>query len=168
MITLVNAANLECTLSLGGALASLLSFQLADREDLKLPITCISFAAPMVGNASYQKTFLALEQVGRLRHVRVTNELDVIPLSPPWSGYGQTGVNLHLQSDGSYELSFSQKLKSWGSQLRPSSLAAHSLVTHWERGQTAQEQYLNHRDGASDTVEELYEKFLPTAATSVE
>ena len=121
----------------------------------------------MVGNESYQKAFLGLEQVGRLRHVRVTNELDVIPLSPPFSGYGQTGVNLHLQSDGRYEVSFSQKLKSWWSQLRLSSGAAHSLVTHWERGQTAQEKYLA-RDGASDTVEKLYEKFLPSAATSTE
>ena len=152
--------------SLGGALSNLLSYELADMDDMPHPITCISYAAPLVGNKSFHKANAGLERIGRLRHIRLSNEKDVIPFSPPFSGYTQTGINLHLlDDDGKYSLAYSNKIKkSFFSQMRPSSGKAHSLVEYWERGQQAEMQYLNTlKEGKFDAlyISDLYERLLP-------
>jgi len=97
--------------SLGGALATLLSFFLAcDRDILDgiLPnrkyavrkcISCISFAAPAVGNEGFQLAFALLEEKTRLRHLRITNGRDFVPLLPPLPEYRHTGVQLHLPGE---------------------------------------------------------------------
>jgi hypothetical protein len=101
--------------SLGGALCTLLSFFLAYDYDVYEPlvqlckrkyITCISFASPYVGDEGWSAAFGLLETEGRLRHIRVSNEHDFVPLMPPpfkfFLGpcYKHTGVNLHLWPKG--------------------------------------------------------------------
>lgn len=88
--------------SLGGALAVLLSMSLAATQeipDMPLPIKTITYACPPVGDKSYAAAFEALEKEGKLRHIRVTNDGDVIPLTPfpIQPRYTQTGINLHFR-----------------------------------------------------------------------
>lgn len=56
----------------------------------------------MVGNYGYNTAHQGLEREGRLRHIRISNEGDVVP-SKPYPGYTQNGVNLHLFSDKKME-----------------------------------------------------------------
>ena len=132
-------------------------------------MTCISYASPLVGNASFHKSFQAMERLNRLRHVRVTNEFDVVPLSPPRTGYVQTGVNVHLLDDGGdYEISYAgTELKPFWSQFRLfGSVAAHALVNYWRRGQSAETKYLDKlKEGkfAALYVSDLYNRFLESS-----
>ena len=97
--------------SLGAALATLLSFFLACNKDImdnlrfkkenRQYVSCISFAAPAVGNGGFQKAFRFLEQENNLRHVRVTNQCDLVPLLPTMlslrTACRHTGVQVHLR-----------------------------------------------------------------------
>lgn len=90
--------------SLGGALCQLLSFELAsygevgEKDVFPLPIRAISFASPQIGNKmGYAKCYEALEKAGRVRHLRVTNDGDVVPEGPAGFGYTQTGINVHVK-----------------------------------------------------------------------
>jgi hypothetical protein len=72
------------------------------------PLTCVSFASPYVGDEGWRAAFQVLEARGRLRHIRVSNEHDFVPLAPPpfvfkqWPKYCHTGVNLHLWPRGRF------------------------------------------------------------------
>jgi hypothetical protein len=93
--------------SLGGALSTLLAFLLACDKHiidsrLKLScgrkyVTCISFASPIVGDEGFLRAFRFLEKKERLKHVRITNDRDFVPLSPPLPAYRHTGVHVHLR-----------------------------------------------------------------------
>ena len=157
--------------SLGGALATLLSYHLAESDnkafEMPLPVTCVSYASPLVGNSSFNKSFQAMERLNRLRHVRITNEFDIVPLSPPKTGYQQTGINVHfLDDEGDYEISYAgeTELKPFWSQFRFfGSVAAHALVSHWQRGQSAEITYLDKlKEGkfAALYISDLYSRFL--------
>lgn len=65
--------------SLGGALATVFSFEAASTL---WPVTCITFASPMVGNLSFEQAFKTLESQGRLRCLRVTNHFDIFTQLP--------------------------------------------------------------------------------------
>jgi len=102
--------------SLGAALATLTSFFLACDYDVYSPnesfqgFKCISFASPLVGNISFQRAFDVLQEYKkgkrgtpyaegtvRLRHIRFTNDRDLVPLSPPLLRYRHTaGIHVHL------------------------------------------------------------------------
>ena len=92
--------------SLGGALTQIMAFTLAGsqraREFLPAgkPITAISYASPEVGTKGYLKKFNELEKKGALRHIRVSNQGDAIPIvfntGTPWAGFKQPGVNVHI------------------------------------------------------------------------
>ena len=70
--------------SLGGALATLLAFELGARGDPRIhePITCVSFASPRVGNLSFAIAFQSLERTRKIRCLRVANEKDIFPEIP--------------------------------------------------------------------------------------
>lgn len=98
--------------SLGGALASLFAFSMAalDSTLVKSPVVCISIASPKVGNSEFCEAFEYLESQGKLRHIRVVNGGDVIPMMPeksilssyvnmvfnPTGNFQQTGIKLTL------------------------------------------------------------------------
>lgn len=74
--------------SLGGALATLFSFELVTStkySSIPSPVTCVSVASPKLGNESFRKAFQFLEERGDLRHLRIANEKDPVPLGPPAS-----------------------------------------------------------------------------------
>ncbi|KAK9824703.1 hypothetical protein WJX72_012520 [[Myrmecia] bisecta] len=75
--------------SLGGALASLSAFDIAnsqinkqgdDVNGRRIPVTAFTFEAPRVGNAAYAKAFHHPD--GGLKQLRVENLKDVVPLAP--------------------------------------------------------------------------------------
>ena len=95
--------------SLGGALSQLLAFVLAGSEETNFlptgkPVIAMTYASPEVGNSCYQETFTKLEKQKTLRHLRVTNDGDVVPFGynfiAPFLDYKQTGVNIHLFENG--------------------------------------------------------------------
>ena len=123
--------------SLGGALTSLLAFHLAGsgklQKELKnSPITAISFASPQVGNRGYNEAFQRLESNGYLRHVRVSNQGDLVPVNPSGFGYTQTGVNLHVRDNKKMEVGY-RNLKWSISQFGLRPLNNHSLNVHYRR-----------------------------------
>lgn len=77
--------------SLGGGLANLFSYHLADlkaRNDesakhIPDQITAVTFASPVVGNAPFQEKYNKLEESGFLRHYRIANKGDVLTGLPP-------------------------------------------------------------------------------------
>lgn len=92
--------------SLGGALATVLSFFLAcdkrimddrvARSKGRKYISCITFAAPSVGDAGFQRAFHVLQK--RVKHLRITNNRDFVPLALPFPSYRHTGIQVHLNS----------------------------------------------------------------------
>lgn len=79
--------------SLGGALANLLTFQLAGVPGIPSPITCIAFGALLIGDVRFRRAFQTYEGEKRIRCVNVMNDGDVIPLLPP-QGYLTSYVNI--------------------------------------------------------------------------
>jgi len=71
-------------------LAILFSFYVAaaslqdDESLIPTPISCISIASPKVG--SFRSSFEQLERLGKLRHLRLYNENDPVPMMPQTSG----------------------------------------------------------------------------------
>lgn len=85
--------------SLGGALATLYGFRLA--ESKKFPVVnIISYASPYVGTDGFRKVFRQAELDGIVRHIRVSNTNDCIPANPAFCGFSHVGVNLALKSSG--------------------------------------------------------------------
>jgi len=161
--------------SLGGGLANLVAFRVAqlkaaDHESVKfLPkkVTALTFAAPVAGNYDYNKEFQALEKMGILRHIRVSNEGDVVPtneIALPFRlamagdtyAYTQNGVNLHLLPDKEMVVgyrntkSFSEQFF-WSNPMK--SAEAHYLTAY----QPLSELEVNKKSATyQQTVEEIY------------
>jgi len=53
--------------------------------NIPTPVTCVSVASPRVGDPHFQTTFTALEQAGRLRHLRIAHAQDPITMMPKTS-----------------------------------------------------------------------------------
>lgn len=89
--------------SLGASLATLFAFCASNDERIPKPVTCISVASPYCGNEAWRESFIQSERAGNLRHLRISNETDVIPHGPPFGAYGNlykhVGVNLRLEND---------------------------------------------------------------------
>mmetsp|Transcript_14078 Transcript_14078/g.19774 ORF Transcript_14078/g.19774 Transcript_14078/m.19774 type:complete len:465 (+) Transcript_14078:86-1480(+) len=103
--------------SLGGGLANLFAYAVAKTQnDYKFfdRVTAVTFAAPVVGDKEYNKSFQDLESKGILRHIRVSNEGDVVPTQPV-PGYTQNGVNLHFYADKPVDVDYrnSKVLRPW-------------------------------------------------------
>lgn len=164
--------------SLGAALASLLAFKLAgsDKSWIPKPITCISYASPVVGTDGFRTAFTLLEQMGHIRYLRVNNDADTVPTIPPFSlglkrrMMKHVGINLRLYDD-SFILSHPNS-NGWGlvnavrnSVLKPvwSVLKYHSLQTHEDR-MDAQKERLQHMN-----LDDLYanEELFGTPKTSL-
>ena len=92
--------------SLGGAIAQILAFTLAG-SNLKFlpegePVRAITYASPECGDSGYVASCIELEKAGKLRHIRVTNQGDAVPIAfhlPPFSTFEQPGVNIHVYED---------------------------------------------------------------------
>lgn len=72
--------------SLGAALSTLFSFKAALSPDIpNKPVTNISFASPFVGEQKFRQAFQVLESKRLVRHLRMCNDEDIVPLGPPAS-----------------------------------------------------------------------------------
>lgn len=157
--------------SLGGGLANLFAFRAAqlkakgDDSVKHLPnqIKALTFASPCVGNDDYNKEFQALEKKGFLRHIRVSNEGDVVPTNniiPPFSfvfkgdtrDYTQNGVNLFLLPNGKLVTDYGNT-KSMLSQFNIlKSLECHLLPMYRARVESPA-----NKEVYQQTVEEIYQ-----------
>lgn len=89
--------------SLGGALSTLFAFRAATDAGVRnKPVMNVSFASPFVGDHIFQKEFQNLEKKGLIRHLRISNEDDAVPLIPfstldvPPKLYKHVGMNVRL------------------------------------------------------------------------
>lgn len=90
--------------SLGAALSTLFAFRAADNSDIpNKPVINVSFASPFVGDQKFRDEFQKREVLGLIRHLRVSNEDDVVPLVPFSSlplpvpmAYKHVGLNVTL------------------------------------------------------------------------
>jgi len=132
-----------------------------EKFKIPFPLTCITYASPYVGGSSFNEAFEFLEENGRLRHIRVSNEKDLVPVAPP-GRYVHTGLNVHIRPGGKCELGY-QSSKSWGSQLSwwlMAPLDRHGLADYWTRGQKVEKEYLNslkEGDFTPLTIDHLYD-----------
>jgi hypothetical protein len=81
--------------SLGGALATIVAFYLACDDSMPKPITCLSFAAPRVGDYGFREATESLEKAKRLRVLRIVNANDSIPMFPMFNFY-HAGFQIRL------------------------------------------------------------------------
>ena len=152
--------------SLGGALAQMLAFFLAGSSEavmLKKPILAVTFASPVVGTEGYLKAFQQLEKRRKLRHLRISNENDLVPGTPPFcSNFEQTGVNLHVR-EGKRLIAGYRMTKRAVDLLSLESIECHCLEgnnSHHRRfyAKDKDDKYLN-AEFFNMSVEELYEKY---------
>lgn len=119
--------------SLGGALASLLTVALAGHEFAKtrpaiLPVTCISYASPRAGCYSFKLLHKAMEKAKLIRHIRISNQHDVVPVGP-FIYFYQTGVNIYVREKAPALIGY--EVEQWCiTQLRFWSLGRHSLSSY--------------------------------------
>lgn len=101
--------------SIGAALSTLFAFRAAyDSIIPNKPVVNITFASPYVGNWEFRNHFRELERQGKIRHLRVSNQDDVVPLTPNFSLhkgslvlYKHVGLHLKLFKDeGIFRKSF--------------------------------------------------------------
>lgn len=152
--------------SLGGALSTFLAMKLSCswivQEKIKpaKPIINISVASPYVGNEGFVNATKRLEQEGWLRHVRVTNEGDVVPVAPPkhflynavYEPYLHTGCNVHLMPGvNEHEIGFGKE-RSFYSQVFWDSSTRHTPADYWNRQNEDKEAF------QKLSVEGLYEQ----------
>jgi hypothetical protein len=149
--------------SLGGALCQLFAFQLVDhiqqtQSDGKScqfawPIQATSFASPQVGNVAYAQAFQAMEAAGLLRHLRFTNEGDLVPVTSLRFGYHQTGVNVFVREDEKAKVEYRQNCRSFFSQMRVDSACRHSMSSYKARFRNDINKHL-----FCKTIEEMYQE----------
>lgn len=108
--------------SLGAALATMCSFELAasDSKTIPFPVSCISLASPYVGDEQFRTSFQLLEAQGKLRHLRVHNKGDLVTVLPfvalPFnpdhpSFYKHVGIGLELAA-GDFRLHYQRPASS--------------------------------------------------------
>lgn len=156
--------------SLGGGLANLFAFRVAqmkakgDKSVSAFPtqIKAMTFAAPCVGNEDFNKEYQFYEKAGILRHIRISNEGDIVPTNnifAPFSLalkgdstlYTQNGVNLQLQKEGKIVTSY-RNTKSMWSQFSSKSVGFHGLDEYDKR----MDLEVN-KEVFQQTIEELYQ-----------
>eukprot|EP00531_Pseudo-nitzschia_arenysensis_P001308 CAMPEP_0116132440 /NCGR_PEP_ID=MMETSP0329-20121206/9547_1 /TAXON_ID=697910 /ORGANISM="Pseudo-nitzschia arenysensis, Strain B593" /LENGTH=553 /DNA_ID=CAMNT_0003626951 /DNA_START=108 /DNA_END=1769 /DNA_ORIENTATION=- len=93
--------------SLGGALSTLFAMRCAALDDFPgKTITNISFASPYVGDEEFRQAFVDLERNRKIRHLRIANDQDMVPLLPPFSfdlppkQFKHVGMNIRLYEGG--------------------------------------------------------------------
>jgi len=89
--------------SLGGSLSTMFAFRAAAFGEFPNVVTNVSFASPFVGNQDFRQVFCDLERKRKIRHLRITNYQDVVPLIPATTlplprleQYKHVGMNIRL------------------------------------------------------------------------
>jgi len=124
--------------SLGGALSIIFAWRVAcwslpnsiegDELRIPIPVTCVTFASPKVGNIDFCKSFNHLEKKGVIRLIRITNCYDLVPRLPirahnDWcfvcrlrNVYIHVGIHIELKK-GELKIrpEYTPQIKSWQS-----------------------------------------------------
>ena len=107
--------------SLGGALSTLMSARAVALNDFDAPILNVSFASPFVGDQVFRDHFYDWEKMNRVKHLRVANYEDVVPLIPvctfpgaDFHFYKHTGMHVKLFNKSllhhyTYQLAYPKK-----------------------------------------------------------
>jgi len=89
--------------SLGASLSSLFAFIASQNPEVPKPVTCVSIASTYVGDSSWRDAFQVAERAGKIRYLRISNSVDVIPHGPPFdlrlNLYKHVGLNLRLHKE---------------------------------------------------------------------
>lgn len=144
-------------------MSQLLAYRLAAGDRLKgvlpdgAPITAISFASPQVGNDGYNEAFSYLERKGDLRHIRISNAGDMVPVAPFGVGYTQTGRHVFLKENKVAMEVGHRNLKNTWMQIRSKSALEknHGLEEYHARMSVGENKLVFD----SNTVEDLYSKY---------
>lgn len=80
--------------SLGGGLALLFAYKLSV-DHINLPIRCVSFASPKVGNKTFAEE---VNKRNNLTHIRCYTSKDIVPMLP-FRGYWHVGEQIKLCED---------------------------------------------------------------------
>ena len=142
--------------SLGGALTQVLAFVLAGSlETTGLPVKriyAVTYASPRCGNNEFGKAFATFEKEGKLRHIRVSNEGDVIPvgLGPRFT---QTGLNLHVSQSQGVKVAYGINKTFW-SQFTFGFFSKHMLGSYYKNIFKSE-----NADIINMSIEELYAKY---------
>lgn len=121
--------------SLGGALAQLIAFALGSSDKCRRilppqPIVAVTYASPCVGNVEYNEAMQQLEETNILRHIRITNQGDLVPVGLQlFRGYApaSSGSNFHLRDGEVMEATGFGNTKTFGSQFNRNAADCHSL-----------------------------------------
>ena len=151
--------------SLGGALTQLLAFTLSGSPraqsflPAKKPVTAISYASPDCGTKGYLKKFTELEKENKLRHIRVSNNGDAVPIllstGTFWASFKQPGVNVHLHPKKKADIAYNKIQRNF---INPfTALDRHSPTDH--RARLFLEDGLVNKDILSKSVEEIYSEY---------
>eukprot|EP00573_Skeletonema_grethae_P001419 CAMPEP_0201690228 /NCGR_PEP_ID=MMETSP0578-20130828/3690_1 /ASSEMBLY_ACC=CAM_ASM_000663 /TAXON_ID=267565 /ORGANISM="Skeletonema grethea, Strain CCMP 1804" /LENGTH=515 /DNA_ID=CAMNT_0048175137 /DNA_START=160 /DNA_END=1707 /DNA_ORIENTATION=- len=92
--------------SLGGALSTLFAARAATFGQFG-KVTNVSFASPYCGGQEFRDHFYELEKKNLIRHIRISNEEDIVPLIPfvapngiaPPEMYKHVGMNIRMYND---------------------------------------------------------------------
>jgi predicted lipase len=91
--------------SLGAALSTLMAARAAALNNFETTILNVSFASPFVGDQAFRDSFYKWEKTNKVKHLRISNYEDVVPLIPfttlpalpgKFFAYKHTGVNVKL------------------------------------------------------------------------
>ena len=109
-------------------MSTLFAFRAATEKKLPM-VTNVSFASPRVGDQKFRDEFYKLERTNRIRHLRVANDEDEVPLifpasiptfeRPTAAPFKHTGMNLRLYKSSSWIKSriFYPKKGSWTNEI---------------------------------------------------
>ena len=106
----------------------------------------------------------ALERKGNLRHIRFSNQGDMVPVAPFGFGYTQTGLHVFMKAHDEADVGH-RNLKRSTFQFRifPWVMTrAHTLAEHQKRLKFDDNQEML----CSKTVEEFYQEYYPEAAAA--
>jgi hypothetical protein len=91
--------------SLGGSLSTLFAARAAALNEFNM-VTNVSFASPFVGNQEFREKIYSWEMKKKIRHLRITNNQDCVPLIPcctlplpEFETYKHVGMNIRLYGD---------------------------------------------------------------------
>ena len=97
--------------SLGATLAIVSAFDVAENLTTKIPISCIVFGCPKVGNQTFKTRF---DSYPNLKVLHVKNVIDLIPLYPfKLLGYENIGTELEIDTRKSQFLKESKNPSDW-------------------------------------------------------
>jgi len=68
--------------SLGGALSTLMASRVAAFDQFKTTVINVSFASPYFGDQTFRESFYKWEQAKYIKHLRMSNYEDIVPLIP--------------------------------------------------------------------------------------